>query len=104
MLSRFQNRALGDTVARVGADPVRKLRRNDRIVGAALFAIEQGVDPAPIVRGILAALRFDRAGDATAPQIQQALRAHGIEGVMTQYMGLTPGEPLYDMIRAAYAQ
>ena len=44
LLFRFQNRALKDTVARVGADPVRKLRRNDRIVGAALFAMEQGVE------------------------------------------------------------
>jgi mannitol-1-phosphate 5-dehydrogenase len=61
LLFRFQNKALKDTVARVGADPVRKLRRNDRIVGAAPFAIEQGVDPTPIVRGIAAA-----AADATA--------------------------------------
>ena len=47
-LERLHNRALGDTVARVGADPLRKLRRDDRIVGAALFCQEQGVDPAPI--------------------------------------------------------
>jgi len=102
LLYRFQNRALKDTVARVGADPVRKLRRNDRIVGAALFAIEQGVDPAPIVKGILAALRFDRAEDATAPQVQQALREGGIDRVLEQYMGLSPEEPLYGMIKSAY--
>ena len=101
LLFRFQNRALKDTVARVGADPVRKLRRNDRIVGAALFALEQGVDPAPIVKGIAAALRFDRAGDATAPEIQQALKAQGIDYVLGHYMGLKPDEPLYGMIREA---
>ena len=102
LLVRFKNRALGDTVARVGADPVRKLRRNDRIVGAALFAIEQGVDPAPIVKGILAALRFDRPEDATAPEVQAALKDHGIEYVLAHYMGLEPAEPLYAMIRDAY--
>lgn len=101
LLFRFQNKALKDTVARVGADPVRKLRRNDRIVGAALFAIEQGVDPAPIVKGIAAALKFDRAEDATAPEIQRALREQGIDFVMRQYMGLSPDEPLYGMIKAA---
>ena len=99
LLFRFQNRALKDTVARVGADPVRKLRRNDRIVGAALFAIEQGVDPAPIVRGIAAALKFDRAEDATAPELQAALRDRGIDHVLSHYMGLQPDEPLYGMIR-----
>ena len=104
LVVRYPNRALNDTVARVGADPVRKLRRNDRIVGAALFALEQGVDPAPIVRGILAALRFDLPQDPTAPRLQQALKERGIEAVMEQFMGLKPDEPLYDMIRAAYAR
>ena len=102
LLFRFQNRALKDTVARVGADPVRKLRRNDRIVGAALFCMEQGVDPAPIIRGIIAALRFDREGDATAPQVQEALRERGIDSVLTEYMGLSAGEALYAMIKNAY--
>ena len=101
LLMRFQNKALKDTVARVGADPVRKLRRNDRIVGAALFAIEQGIDPAPIVKGIAAALKFDRAEDATAPEIQKALKEQGIDFVLTHYMGLEPDEPLYGMIREA---
>ena len=101
LLFRFQNKALKDTVARVGADPVRKLRRNDRIVGAALFAIEQGVDPAPIVKGIAAALKFDRAEDATAPEIQKALKEQGVGFVMEHYMGLSPEEPLYGMIREA---
>ena len=104
LLFRFQNRALKDTVARVGADPLRKLRRNDRIVGAALFAIEQGVDPTPIVKGILAALRFDRPEDATAPEVQAALKDQGIEYVLAHYMGLEPAEPLYAMIRDAYGK
>ena len=99
LLHRFQNKALKDTVARVGADPVRKLRRNDRIIGAALFAIEQGVDPAPIVKGIAAALRFDRAEDATAPELQAALHDKGLGYVLEHYMGLAPDEPLYRMIR-----
>ena len=101
LLFRFQNRALKDTVARVGADPVRKLRRNDRIVGAALFAIEQGVDPAPIVKGIAAALRFDQPGDPTAPEIQKALSQQGVDYVLGRYMGLEADEPLYGMIREA---
>ena len=104
LLFLFQNRALKDTVARVGADPVRKLRRNDRIVGAALFAIEQGVDPAPIVKGILAALKFDRAEDATAPEIQKALKENGIEYVLTHYMGLEEDEAFYDIIKTEYGR
>lgn len=102
LLFRFQNRALKDTVARVGADPVRKLRRNDRIVGAALFAMEEGVDPAPIIRGIVAALKFDQEGDATAPQVQAALKSEGVAHVIEQFMGLKPEEPLFGMIQSAW--
>ena len=102
LLFRFENKALKDTVARVGADPVRKLRHNDRIVGAALFAIEQGVDPAPVVKGIIAALQFDREEDDTAPEIQTALKEQGIEYVLEHYMGLEKGEPLYGMIESEF--
>lgn len=102
LLARFPNRALNDTVTRVGADPARKLRRNDRIVGAALFALEMGVDPAPIVRGIAAALRFDPPGDPTAPALQQDLREKGLEYVMEHYMSLSPDEPLWGMVKGAY--
>ena len=104
LLVRFQNRALKDTLVRIGADPARKLRRNDRIVGAALFCQEQGVDPSPIVRGIAAALKFNPPGDPTAPEIQRALRERGIDFVIEEYMGIRPEEPLFDIIRAACAE
>lgn len=102
LLQRFQNLALNDTVARVGADPVRKLRRNDRIIGAALFCLENGVDPSPIVNAVCAALKFDRTEDATAPEVQKALKEQGIDYVLEHYMGLRADEALYARIRSAY--
>jgi len=104
LLFRFQNKALKDTVARVGADPVRKLRRNDRIVGAALFCMEEGVDPTPIIRGIVAGLKFDMPGDPTAGEVQAALREQGIDHVIEKYMNLEKDEPLFAMIKAAYEE
>ena len=35
LLHRFGNRALGDTILRLGRDPIRKLAHADRLVGAA---------------------------------------------------------------------
>ena len=63
------------------------------------YCIEQGVDPAPIVEGIRAALAFDREGDPTARELQTALRDRGIDYVLSHYMGLDPAEPLYQMIK-----
>ncbi len=100
-LERIHNRALGDTVERVGADPLRKLRRNDRIVGAALFCLEQGVDPAPILKGLAAALKFSGRHDDSAMQLQTELRERGLEYVIQNRMGVQPEEELYGMILAA---
>lgn len=99
LIFRFQNRALGDTVSRVGGDPARKLRRNDRLVGAALYCMENDVDATPVVKGIWAALRFDAENDASAAKVQADLKNQGLDFVIKQYMGLDAQEPLFDLIK-----
>ena len=46
LISRFSNRALEDTCARVAADPARKLAPSDRLIGAVNVCRDQGVFPA----------------------------------------------------------
>ena len=58
LLSRFANRALGDTIYRVGRDLGRKLQRRDRVVGAAELAMKHHLDPEPILAVLEAALSF----------------------------------------------
>lgn len=99
LLSRFQNRALGDTVARVGGDPVRKLRRDDRLVGAALYCMENGLSPGPIVEGILSALRYSNPADVSASALQADLREKGPAYVLTHYLGLDIKEPLFERLQ-----
>lgn len=99
MLIRFANPALADSVVRVGRDPIRKLRRDDRLVGAALLALEQGVEPVEIVRGIAAALRFAPAEDPAALSLQAELRDLGLDAVLAARCGLSPEHPLAVRIR-----
>ena len=47
-------------------------------------------------------LKFDRAEDATASEVQKALREQGIDYVLAHYMDLKPEEALYGMIRQAW--
>lgn len=55
LLHRFRNRALGDTVERVARDPLRKLRPDDRLVGAAALCVAHGIEPVHCRRAIAAA-------------------------------------------------
>jgi mannitol-1-phosphate 5-dehydrogenase len=58
LLFRFRNRALGDTVHRVGRDLYRKLDREDRIVGAMLLCARSGLPFSAIAAVYRAALGF----------------------------------------------
>ncbi|MFN8456709.1 MAG: hypothetical protein U0401_18920 [Anaerolineae bacterium] len=102
LIERFYNRALGDTIFRLGRDPIRKLAHNDRLIGAALNALAQGVEPVNLVQGIVAALHFDPPEDTVALQLQEQLRRDGLEAVLQQICGLTPDSPLAQRISAAF--
>lgn len=62
LLERFRNRALGDTIFRVGRDLPRKLEKNDRLVGAMLMSTRQHCPCDLIAEAVVAACHF-RAAD-----------------------------------------
>lgn len=98
LLRRFANRSLGDTVARVGRDPIRKLGRHDRLVGAGLLCLDNGVVPQRIIEGIRAALAYDAADDPEAARLQGLLRRKGLGAVLQEVCGLRPDEALWRQI------
>lgn len=98
LLSRFANRALGDSVLRLGRDPLRKLGRTDRLVGAALNALTVDVIPTNLVTGIAAGLYFDAETDPPAQELQAKLRSRGLAATLAEVCGLAPGEPLFEMV------
>lgn len=104
LLHRFGNRALGDTILRLGRDPLRKLAPGDRLVGAARNALAQGVTPAHLTTGIAAALCFDHPADPLAGELQARLRQHGLAAVLADVCGIVRGEPLYELVYTRYQQ
>ena len=56
LLERMTNPFLMDTVERVGRDPARKLRWDDRLVGTMRLALEQGIQPRRYAVGAAAAM------------------------------------------------
>ena len=98
LLARFANRELGDTVLRVGRDPVRKLRPDDRLVGAARLCQTHDIVPVFAARAIAAALRFappKEAGDPSAQTVRDTVSGpNGVQQAMRLFAGISSGDPL----------
>ncbi|HOE61527.1 MAG TPA: mannitol-1-phosphate 5-dehydrogenase [Kiritimatiellia bacterium] len=95
LLRRFGNRALGDTVFRVGRDLPRKLAPGDRFIGGLRLAQAEGEDPAPVCRAIAAALHFaavDETGHLFPADaaFRERLAREGAEALLSAHSGLDP--------------
>ncbi|MBI4978285.1 MAG: hypothetical protein HZC28_12445 [Spirochaetes bacterium] len=93
LISRFRNRSLGDTVFRVGRDLMRKLKKDDRIVGAMILAEKHGLKYRTIMDVFFAALSFRAADEHGALFPADALfhsefRTRGTRAVLTDVCGL----------------
>jgi len=108
ILNRFRNPHLVDEVTRVGREPLRKLGRNDRFIGPASdYAQYVGGVPEGILFAVSAALRFDAANDTQAIELQQLLDEASAEAIVSEVMGVEPGEALFEelveVVRGAQA-
>lgn len=101
--ARFGNVALSDTVDRVGRDPLRKLRNNDRLIGAALYCMSQGYSPSDLTDGIIAALHYDNPEDEAASRMQHMIREQGVKAFLTTHCGLDEDSPLLKKVLAQLA-
>lgn len=95
LLSRFANRALGDTVHRVGRDLPRKLAREDRLIGACLLAAGRGLPFASIAEAVRASLLFKAADESgSLAKADADFHARYAEGdlprVLREVSGLDP--------------
>jgi mannitol-1-phosphate 5-dehydrogenase len=98
LMRRFRNRRLGDTIFRLGRDPLRKLAPEDRLVGAARLVLETGGVPDALAWGVAAALLFDPPEDESAQRLQAMLREKGPEETLAHVSGLLPGSALATMV------
>ncbi|MCF6336268.1 MAG: mannitol-1-phosphate 5-dehydrogenase, partial [Spirochaetales bacterium] len=85
--TRFQNRALGDTVFRVGRDLSRKLDKSDRLIGAILLCRKHKLPCNTIISAAAAGFCF-KAVDENKKLFEpdekffQELNSDGIESIL----------------------
>lgn len=90
LLRRFSNVALGDQVARVARDPIRKLGREDRLIGSARLAFRYGITPKMVCLAAAAALTYDHPDDEEALRLQGLIRDRGLSHVFLTVCGIKP--------------
>jgi len=91
LLKRFQNKALGDTLFRVGCDLQRKLGTEDRLAGAIHLALELKLPYNLILKALVSGCHFnatDEAGGRLAADVEfGSIYARGISAVLTSICG-----------------
>ena len=102
VLENMANPILMDKVARVGADPIRKLKKNDRLTGPALLCKNNGVYPYYLTKAIAHAFLFGDETDKNAAIVREYAEYYGIKKAAEKYCQLD-GEPeVIGMIEAHY--
>ncbi len=92
----------------MGNDPLRKLRKNDRFIGAALNAIEHGITPVYICQNAAYGFFFHNEGDIRTDHFHETVKTLGVEGAIKSICGLNLENEyekiVYDLILAKYRE
>ncbi len=85
LLYRFTNKALADTVARVGKDTKRKLSANDRFIGAIKLADKHNLPCEYLCIGVAAGMVFNPAEDESSVELSAFAKEFGAKETLKKY-------------------
>jgi mannitol-1-phosphate 5-dehydrogenase len=101
-LRNMTNPLLKDTLKRVGADPVRKLKAGDRLAGPALLCRDHGIEPKNIAAAIADGFLYDDPEDVAADAITRFTAQNGIEEAVKHFCGFTDQPELVKLVAEIY--
>ncbi|NLJ37512.1 MAG: hypothetical protein GX432_01975, partial [Candidatus Atribacteria bacterium] len=102
VLKNMANPILKDKIDRVGADPIRKLKKEDRLIGPALMCIRNGIMPYFLAKAVAAAFLFDSEEDQPSQSIQEYLKNHSIKEAIREFCQLNREIELIQLITEHY--
>jgi mannitol-1-phosphate 5-dehydrogenase len=85
---------LADVILRVVRDPIRKLSARERLVAPALLAVEYDLPRRWIVKGIVAALKYQHPGDPQSLRLADKLAEQGLEPTLIEICQIDRDSPL----------
>lgn len=102
LIKRFGNRLLGDTVERVGKDPVRKLAKGDRLEGAIDLCRKNGIYPAYICAGMAAGYAFNNLNDKASLKVTEFTEKEGLKKAVAKFSSMNDEDQIVELISSIY--
>ncbi|MBO5460586.1 MAG: hypothetical protein J5983_02150 [Ruminococcus sp.] len=81
--NKLQDYTIVDFIERNARDPLRKLGKDDRLVGSARLVLEYGIKPVNLATAIAAAIYYKSEGDPFARELERIREEEGIDAVLT---------------------
>jgi len=103
-LERFRNPNVEDDVKRVGRQPLRKLSKNDRLLGPMYIAREYDLSVDNLAHGVAAAMLYKNEEDEQAVELNKKVADLGIEKAVAEVTGFEEGSKEFGKIMKAYQE
>ena len=100
--AKFSDRNIPDPISRNGADPARKLGKEDRLIGPALLALKHGIYPEGLLKGILACFAYHDPDKKQ--QISDLIGEKGLPAVLQEVCGLSMQDELARLIEEQFSK
>jgi len=97
---KFADKNIPDPIERNGADPARKLARDDRLIGPALLALKHNIYPEGLLAGIKACFKYCDPNNNF--KIADMIREKGIDSILEEICGLSKKEKLFELIKEQF--
>lgn len=101
-IGRFKNPEVVDFVTRVGRQPLRKLGRDERLLGPFHLAKRHGLSTKFLAIAIAATFLFRNEDDEQAVELRKVEESNGIEGVLKKLLNFESESEGYKEILNAY--
>lgn len=96
---KLQDYAIVDFIERNARDPLRKLGKDDRLVGSARLVQEYGIRPEHLCTAIAAAIHYVSPGDEFAVELERMRKEEGVDAVLTKVCQLEPDGALGMLVK-----
>lgn len=97
-LKKLQDRNIVDYIERNARDPMRKLGKDDRLVGSARLCMEYGVYPDSLAIAIACAMHYEEPTDEFAIQLKKLRKNGGYTAILQDVCQVAPDSELGRLI------